>query len=91
MKTRREFFKLFGKVALVSGVVVAVPGVVLALPMELDTVKKLHEAYPAYTTNGYVQFDHPDPGDYRIDTTSMIYSSDTMVWTTVKDFYEGVR
>ena len=26
MKTRREFFKLFGKVALVGGVVAAVPG-----------------------------------------------------------------
>jgi len=61
MKTRREFFKLFGKAALVGGVVAAVPATALALVPKLDIKELAKEVlyYPLkeipYITSGYAK------------------------------------
>jgi len=85
MKTRREFFKLFGKAALVGGVVAAVPSVVLGLsaPKQVKWAGKEVSSYDLYdgpnlVTSGYmkVQDDPEFWDDYYVTGTTTVTSYD---------------
>ena len=59
MKTRREFFRLFGKAALVGGVVAAVPATALGLVEGAKTVGIKNTAYDLpYATSGYMRVEN---------------------------------
>ena len=101
MKTRREFFKLFGKAALVGGVVAAVPATAVALAMK----PIIEEENIFYTTSGYVQigpFEEVEYTDTVTETTGTVWTYvgkngeflgdvSEEAWTLHKNFYEGVR
>jgi len=107
MKTRREFFKLFGKAALVGGVVAVVPAAAVALAPKPDIDELAAEIlnYPLAELQKEMKESLNNP---QIVTSGNVYtyvgkngeflgdvSEEAWTihseWTSAKDFYEGIR